>query len=368
MPMINGIAQPAISEGAKGARCSDLETPALLVDLDTMEQNLATMVRFFKGPVKLRPHFKNHRVIALAQRQMEFGAIGVTCARLWEAEILVRNGITNVLIANEIAGETMVKRFVELARESPVIVAVDNRTVVNDLTFMSRREGAEVNVVVDVDLGLERCGVKPGEPALALARTVVERGLKFRGLMGYEGHLQALCPGEEKDHEVRCAIGRLIDSKCMIEKAGIPVDIVSCGGTGDFRIAGRVPGVTENQAGSFMLMDSWYEPFAPDFKPALSVLATVISKTPGERVVVDSGVKALSGERGLPTVKNDPALRLKALHAEHAVIETTDSSVSVNVGDKIEIWVRYHDGTVHLHQRVYGIRNGAVEEVFEIEH
>jgi D-serine deaminase-like pyridoxal phosphate-dependent protein len=333
-----------------------------------MEQNLATMVRFFKGPVKLRPHFKNHRVIALAQRQMEFGAIGVTCARLWEAEILVRNGITNVLIANEIAGETMVKRFVELARESPVIVAVDNRTVVNDLTFMSRREGAEVNVVVDVDLGLERCGVKPGEPALALARTVVERGLKFRGLMGYEGHLQALCPGEEKDHEVRCAIGRLIDSKCMIEKAGIPVDIVSCGGTGDFRIAGRVPGVTENQAGSFMLMDSWYEPFAPDFKPALSVLATVISKTPGERVVVDSGVKALSGERGLPTVKNDPALRLKALHAEHAVIETTDSSVSVNVGDKIEIWVRYHDGTVHLHQRMYGIRNGAVEEVFEVEH
>jgi D-serine deaminase-like pyridoxal phosphate-dependent protein len=154
----------------------------------------------------------------------------------------------------------------------------------------------------------------------------------------------------------------------MIEEAGIPVHIVSCGGTGDFRIAGRVPGVTENQAGSFMLMDSWYEPFAPDFKPALSVLATVISKTPGERIVVDSGVKALSGERGLPTVKNHPGLRLKALNAEHAVIETTDSSVSVNVGDKIEIWARYHDGTVHLHQRMYGIRNGAVEEVFEIEH
>ena len=98
------------------------------------------------------------------------------------------------------------------------------------------------------------------------------------------------------------------------------------------------------------------------------MLATVISKTPGERVVVDSGVKALSGERGLPTVKNDPGLRLKALNAEHAVIETTDSSVSVNVGDKIEIWARYHDGTVHLHQRMYGIRNGIVVEVFEIEH
>ena len=182
---------------------------------------------------------------------------------MWEAEILVGNGITNVLIANEIAGEKMVKRFVELAREAPVIVAVDNNTVINDLASISRRVGAEINVVVDVDLGLERCGVKPGEPAVGLAKAVVERGLKFRGLMGYEGHLQALCPGENKDHEVRRAIGRLVDSKRMIEEAGIPVDMISCGGTGDYRVSGSVAGVTENQAGSFMLMDSWYEPFAP---------------------------------------------------------------------------------------------------------
>jgi D-serine deaminase-like pyridoxal phosphate-dependent protein len=368
MPMINRIAQSAISEKLKGARLSDLETPALLVDLDAMEQNLATMARFFNGPVKLRPHFKNHRVVELARRQLESGAIGITCARLWEAELLVHNGITNVLIANEIAGQQMVKRFVELARESSVIVAVDSNTTVNDLAFMGRQEGAEVNVVVDVDLGLHRCGVKPGEPALALARMVIERGLKFRGLMGYEGHLQALDPGDKKDREVRSAIGLLVDSKRMIEEAGIPVEIVSCGGTGDFRIAGQVFGVTENQAGSFMLMDSWYEPFAPDFKPALSVLATVISKTAGERIVVDSGIKALSGERGLPTVKNNPGLRLKALHAEHAVIETTNSSVLVDVGNKIEIWAQYHDGTVHLHQCMYGIRNEGVEEVFEIEH
>jgi D-serine deaminase-like pyridoxal phosphate-dependent protein len=334
MPMANGIVQSAISVGVKGMRLSNLETPALLVDLDRMEQNLATMARFFTGPVKLRPHFKNHRVVALALRQMESGAIGLTCARLWEAEILVSHGITNILIANEIAGELMVKRFVELAREAPVIVALDNRKVVEDLTRMAQQERGRINVVVDVDLGLERCGVKPGEPALALAKTIVDLGLNFRGLMGYEGHLQALSPGQQKDHEVRSAIERLIDSKCMIEAAGIPVEMVSCGGTGDYRIAGRVPGVTENQAGSFMLMDSWYGPFAPDFKVALSVLATVISKTPGERIVVDSGVKALSGERGLPTIKNNPGLRLKALNAEHAVIETMNPSPEVNAGTR----------------------------------
>jgi D-serine deaminase-like pyridoxal phosphate-dependent protein len=333
-----------------------------------MERNLRTMSQFFCGQVKLRPHFKNHRVLALAARQMAAGAIGVTCARLWEAEALVDHGIKNILIANEIAGERMVRRFVELAREAPVILAVDNVKVVSDLARFARNSNIDINVLVDVDLGLQRCGVKPGEAALALSKSVVESGLKFRGLMGYEGHLQALPSSPTKDRAVKSAVQLLVESKTSIESAGIPVEIVSCGGTGDYFIAGRVPGVTENQAGSFMLMDSWYAPFAPDFEIALSVLATIISKTPGERIIVDAGVKALSGERGLPAVKSALGLRLKALHAEHAVIETLDPGVQVEVGDKIEVCVHYHDGTVQLHQHMYGIRDGMVEELFEIEH
>jgi D-serine deaminase-like pyridoxal phosphate-dependent protein len=351
----------------RGATLCDLETPALLVDLAVMEENLATMARFFSGPVKLRPHFKNHRVLALASRQLEAGAIGVTCARLWEAEALVHHGIKNILIANEIAGDKMVKRFVELTCEAPVILAVDNAKVISDLARVARDHNAEVNVVVDVDLGLNRCGVTPGDDALALAKHVVNSGLKFRGLMGYEGHLQPLPPGLEKERVVKKAMQLLIESRNLIEASGLPVEMVSCGGTGDYSTAGRTPGVTENQAGSFMLMDSWYAPFAPDFKIALSVLSTVISKTRNERIIVDSGVKALSGERGLPSVKSISGLRLKALHAEHAVIEMTDPDVKTQVGDRIEIWAHYHDGTVHLHERMYGIRNGMVEEVFEIE-
>jgi D-serine deaminase-like pyridoxal phosphate-dependent protein len=353
----------------KGTKLCDLETPALLVDLTVMEQNLATMAQFFRGShVKIRPHFKNHRVLTLAARQMEAGAIGITCARLWEAEALVDHGIKNVLIANEIAGESMVKRFVELSREAPVIVAVDNAKVVADLARWARNRGAESNVLVDLDLGLKRSGIRPGGATLALAKAVVEEGLKFRGLMGYEGHLLSLPSGPEKERLVRDALQSLVESKNLIERAGIPVEIVSCGGTGDYSIAGRFPDVTENQAGSFLLMGTWYAPFAPDFKVGLSVLATVISKTPRERIVVDAGLKALSGERGLPSVKALSGLRLVALHAEHAVIEIVEPSVPVDVGDKIEIWVHYQDGTVHLHDRMYGIRNGVVEEVLEIEH
>jgi len=220
---------------------------------------------------------------------------------------------------------------------------------------------------VDVDLGLKRCGLPPGEPAAALAKTVVESGLRFRGLMGYEGHLQALLPGPEKERVVTEAMQGLARTKKLVESAGIPVGIVSCGGTGDYSIAGAYAGVTENQAGSYLLMDTWYAPFAPDFKVALSVLVTVISKTPGERLVVDGGCKAISGERGLPSVKGIAGLKLKALHAEHAPIEIQDPAVSVEVGDKIEIAVHYHDGTINLHRQMYGIRNGEVERVFQIE-
>lgn len=352
----------------KGARLSDLDTPALLVDLPAMEANLATMAGFFQNRVRLRPHFKNHRVLALAARQIQFGATGITCARLWEAESLVAHGIKSILIANEIGGTTMVKRFAELSHQAPVIVAVDNAKVVDDLARAARNQRVEINVVVDVDVGLQRCGITPGPPVVALTKTVLEKGLKFRGLMGYEGHLQALVCGPEKDKAVRASLESLIQSRDLIESSGIPVEIVSCGGTGDYGIAGKIAGITENQAGSYLLMDTWYQPFASEFKLALSVLATVISKTPGERIVVDSGMKALSGEKGLPSVKNIEGLRVKALNAEHGVIELSDPNLKVDVGDKIEVWAHYQDATVHLHQKMYGIRNGIVEEILDIEH
>lgn len=352
-----------------GLPVSNLETPSLIVDLGAMERNLETMARFFRQhAAKLRPHFKNHRVLELAALQIEHGAIGITCARLWQAASLIDTGIHHILIANELAGESSLALLVELSAQVPVISAVDNLKIVKDLARLSRNHKTQLHVVVDIDLGLKRCGVAPGPAAVALANSVVEHGLKFRGIMGYEGHLQPLPPGAEKEAAVNAAMCALLETRRQIEAAGIPVEIVSCGGTGDYSISGAFPGVTENQAGSYLLMDNWYAPFAPDFAPTLSVLATVISKTPGERVVVDAGVKALSGERGLPVVKNMTGLKVRALHAEHAPIDFTDCEFAVDVGDKIEIGVHYHDGTIQLHHKMYGVRNGKVERVYTIEH
>lgn len=333
-----------------------------------MESNLRRMAAFFNGcGLKLRPHFKAHQIFTLAKKQVEHGAIGLTCARLDQAEALIDQGITNILIANEIAGESKIRHFVELARRAPVIVAVDNPKVVADMARLAGDSRNDLSVLVDVDVRLGRCGVKPGEEALSLAKFVLANGLKLRGLMGYEGQV-ALSPGPEKERIVCAGLTRLIDTKLMFEDAGIPVEIVSCGGSSDFSIAARHPQITEIQAGSYLLMDSSYVQFAPEFKPALTILATVISSTPGEKIVVDAGFRAMSGENGLPSIKGDNGLRAKALHIEHTIIETTAHGVTVDVGDKIEIWVRFLDQTLGLHDHVYGIRHGEVEEILKIEH
>jgi len=346
----------------------EIETPALLLDLDCMESNLTQMASFFRQTqAKLRPHFKNHRILPLARKQLEAGAIGITCARLRQAELLASHGIKDILVANEIAGDSQIKQFIDISQQADVIVAVDNEKVIADMARLARNRNTQVNVLIDIDVGLKRCGVATEQAALRLARLALEQGLRVRGVMGYEGHLQPLLPGPEKERSVKSAMQRLIDSKNLIEREGIPCEIASCGGTGTYSIVARIPGVTEIQAGSYLLTDTGYTVFASEFKRTLSLLVTVLSKTPGERIVVDAGIKAMSGERGLPLVKGTEGLKVKALHAEHGVIEIQDPSVSVEVGDKIELWVHYHDGTINLHNRAHGIRNGEVEEVLRIE-
>lgn len=343
-------------------------TPALVVDLNAMERNLQVLAAYFQDrPAKLRAHFKGHQVLSLALRQVQAGAIGVACARMEHAEKLVAAGVTSVLIANEIAGESAIRRFIELSGQAPVVVAVDSAQVVADMARLARNRRSALNVVVDVNLGLNRCGVMPTTAALALARVVLQNGLRLRGLMGYRGNLK-LPPGVEKEQQVRSAMQTLVATRCMLEGQGMPVEMVSAGGTTDYSIVGAHPGITEVQAGSYLLMDQWKTQFVVDFTPALSIMTTVLHRDDSGRVITDGGVKATSAFRGLPRVKDFPGLAVKALHAEHCLMEITDPSITIEVGDQLEIWVEYVDGTISRHRQMYGLRNGKVEEIFEIEH
>jgi D-serine deaminase-like pyridoxal phosphate-dependent protein len=158
----------------------------------------------------------------------------------------------------------------------------------------------------------------------------------------------------------------LILTRTMLRKNGISVNLISAGGTGTYAVAGTTEGITEVQAGNYLLMDTSYAPHAQDFQPALSLLTTVISVTPGERLILNAGIKEISAERGMPSLKGCPGTTLKELHAEHGIVELGNDSEDVNVGDNIEMNVYYSDGTVNLHRRMWGVKNGKVEEVFAI--
>jgi D-serine deaminase-like pyridoxal phosphate-dependent protein len=347
-----------------------ITTPALLVDLDAMESNLQRMASFFANrQCKLRPHFKNHKAPLLAWKQMRAGAIGITCATVREAEILVEHGIDSILIANEIAGQEKPERLAELSRHASVLVAVDNRASVRDLAAAQRNRGAQIEILVDINIGLNRCGVEPGPAVLELARYAADQGLAVRGIMGYDGHMQVQPPSPERDKLVLQGSKVLVESAETLRKAGFDARVVSTGGTGTHTVSGDYPGITEIQAGSYLLMDDAYLGRGATFRRSLTVLTTVISTRGAENAVLDCGVKAMSGERGLPSLKDMPGTHIAALHAEHALVEL-DPRVSPKLtpGQKIELWVHYSDATVNLHTSLHGVRNGQLEEVFHIEH
>ncbi len=336
---------------------ADLHTPALLLDMGVMEVNLERMAAFFANKtIQLRPHFKNHKCIALAERQLRAGAVGITCATLREAQVLVDYGIQSILMANEIAGEAKIRQFINLARQADVILAIDNIQTVQALA----KHGVPLNVVVDIDVGLGRTGVRTGQEALWLAQQAIRNGLVFRGLMGYEGRISSVAGCES-------AMAKLVACRRLIEENGITVGMVTAGGTGSYSIVGQYPGITEVQAGSYIVMDADYHRICPDFDPVLSVLSTVISVTKGHRFVVDAGIKTLSSDRGMPTLKGLPGARLRKLDAEHGIIDILDPCLEVEIGDRIELAVHYGDATVNLHDRMYGVRGDSVEEVFRIE-
>ncbi len=354
----------------RGSNIEELRTPALLADLDVIEGNIAAMSTLLEGRiVKLRPHFKNHRVLALAHKQMEAGAIGLTVARLHHAELLLRAGIPSVLVSNEVVTPPDIQFVSELTNrfsDQELLVIADNGAALRAMAAASASTQHPISVLIDVDLGLGRTGVDP-QNAAELAGVAIADGLRFRGLFGYEGHVQRLAPGDEKRKVCREVLDKIVGVATRLRAQNIAVDIVSTSGTGSAIYAAETPEITEIQAGSYLLMETGYEPAAPEFATALTVLATVISKTDGKVIVVDAGLKALSAERGMPSIRGDGRLLLRALHAEHGIIDLSQPDVPIEVGDRLQMNVHYGDATVNLHRRMFGIRKGIVTDLLEIE-
>lgn len=351
-----------------GRPIHELDTPALLVDLDLMESNIAHMASFLReAGVNWRPHTKGIKTPDIVLKLLEAGAIGVTCAKVSEAEVMAAAGIRDILIANQVVGPRKIARLMALCRHADPVVAVDSVENANELDEAAQREGVRLRVLIEVNVGLNRCGVEPGQPVVDLAGYIAGLpGLRLVGVMTWEGHIPMI-PSEQKPAAVERSLSQLVASADMCRAAGIPLEIVSCGGTMTYFLSAKVKGVTEMQAGGGIFGDHLYRRVGADHPIAISVLATVISRPNPTRIVTDMGRKAMcSDQLAKPWPKDLPGVKSVVLMAEHGQIELEQPSDTPRIGDKLEWHVGYGDMTVCLHDVIYGVRNGMVEAAWPV--
>ena len=352
-----------------GQTKSALDTPTLLVDLDVMEANIARIVAACRAyGVAWRPHSKAHKTPEIAKMQIAAGAIGVTCAKLGEAEVMAGAGIRDILIANQIVGPIKIGRLVQLSDHADPIVCVDSIENLIELDAAFRNTGRRLSVAIEVNIGMNRAGIEPGSAVVAFAREIAIRpGLRFVGVAGWESHATTITDPAEKERTVRDAVSTLTASARACAAAGHSVAIVSCGGTGTFPYCAQQPGVTEVQVGGAIFSDMHYlTHYHVDFAPALTVLTTVSSRPTPTRIVIDAGKKAMSGDAAMPVPRGMPPISAMKLSAEHAKIELEQPNANPKIGDKIELIVGYSDTTVHLHEEIVGVRGGRVESVWRV--
>ncbi|MCC6176947.1 MAG: DSD1 family PLP-dependent enzyme [Chloroflexi bacterium] len=352
---------------AIGLPIEALDTPCLLLDLDAVERNLDRMDQALAGTsVRARPHTKTHKVPNIALMQLQRGAIGVCCAKLGEAEVMAAGGVSPILVTTEIVGDAKIRRLLGVAQQTEIITVVDDAKAAGRLSEALASGGLRLRCLIDVNVGQERTGVEPGEPALALAEQVSRLpGLELVGLQGYEGHLQHVRSEEERREANASAMQLLSQTAELLSERGFSIEIVSTAGTGTFRFAMEWPRVTEIQPGSYVVMDSDYGTVqGVGFENALTVLASVVSTQRRGAAVVDSGYKALSSDSGMP--------RPKALDAgftfmgdEHGKL-LFEAGNPLRSGDKVELIPSHCDTTINLHDVYYVTRGGRVVAVWPI--
>jgi len=328
----------------------EIDTPALVVDIQKLQNNIRKMADFFKDKTaNIRPHFKTPKTVAIAKMQLEAGAAGITCAKVSEAEVLAGAGIKDILIANEVVGKTKIKRLIKLIKKGAELkVAVDSAENIKELSMLAKSSKVEIGVLVDINVGLPRCGVAP-EKAPELGKLIAQsKGLKLRGIMGYEGHIVLAEDANIREQECKKSMAKLVSAKDLMEKAGLKVEIVSGGGTGTYNITGVYPGVTEIQAGSYCLMDVRYDKLGLGFEKALTILTTVISKAFPPFIITDAGEKFMSIEFGMPELIGVPNAKLAFLSEEHGHIIAEANAPKFQIGQKLELFPSHVCTTINL--------------------
>jgi D-serine deaminase-like pyridoxal phosphate-dependent protein len=349
---------------AIGRKCHELVTPALLLDLKAARRNIEKMAaRMRELPADLRPHIKVHKSPELARMQVEAGAIGVSTATVWEAIVMVRSGLDGVFVVNTVAGPEKHAALASLARDADVMVAVDDAANATEIAAAARTAGSRVGVLVELDTGMDRAGVDSTEEAVSLASRVAGLdGVHFLGLTGYEGHC-SLTPERELRHgREKTAMGFLVETAEAVRASGLACPIVSAGGTATWDWTASFPGVTESQAGSYVLMDVFHGAMVGDFEHAVTVLSTVISR-PSDRVIVDAGNKSI-GAPSLAAIAGHSLANFR-FDEEHGIFEATPDK-GLCVGDVVELLPGYAPSTVNWYDAYHVVEDDRVIDVWPV--
>ncbi len=349
-----------------------LDTPALLVDLDLMERNIALLHERVQG-VSIRPHLKTAKCPQIASMLLKAGAKGGCVSKVSEAEVMAQAGIEDLLITSEIVGLAKVARLVQLVEQHPQIkVVVDSLVGATSLNHAMQAIKKPLDVLIEIDVGQHRCGVQPGDATLQLAQQLATLPfLRLRGVQGYEGHLQHIADATTREQACRQSMQRLTETVASLRSAGFTIDIVTTGGTGTAQICASFPAVTEVQPGSFIFMDADYlHALGPVYAPSLTVLSTVISQAAPQRAIIDAGLKSLSTDSGMAEPKNAPALHYAPLGDEHGLLSWSDdytkNTASPQIGDRFELIPSHCDTTINLYDTYYAHRNGTIEAIWPI--
>jgi D-serine deaminase-like pyridoxal phosphate-dependent protein len=358
-------------------KIDELPTPCVLVDLDILEKNIEKMAEFTKSKnCGVRPHVKSHKSPFIARKQMKAGAVGVCCQTLIEAEAMIMNGIDHVLLTHNLASPLMIERFLGIARNGDVKILVDGPENAGVLAKAVIHRGMTVDVLVEVNIGNNKAGQEPGDPAAKFASWVSkEEGLNFKGIQAYEGNLQLSTPNFERRRELALVeLQKITNTITALKHHGLVPEIVTGGGTGTYNITAGYPGVTDIQPGSYIMMDGRYsemETSGSDFDQSMTVLSTVVSTPNDTRAVIDLGWKAVGieyaalGWGGMPKPLIH-GVTYRTGGDEHGVLECERPSSRPKVGDRVKFIPSHCDTTLNLHGVFYGLRGDNVEVVCPI--
>lgn len=361
---------------APGTPVEELDTPALVVDLDVMDRNIATVhACFSQSSAKIRPHAGRHQCPPIAYRQLRAGATvdGIGVTTVGEAEVFSDAGIRDILVANQVVTQPKIKRLCVLAGSNEIRVAVDDPGNVAALSEAATASGITLGVLVELDVGLGRCGVTPGDQALTLAKIVARAaGLRFDGLMAIPsipdiGEDSDTPDRSQRDTETRYHLQQVVDTRELMEKEGLAVPTVCVGGTHNYEFAAGTTGVTEVLAGSYPLMDYNLSRWRPELKPAARILTGIISRPNADSAVLDAGHKATGPDRGLAVLEGISGAQATRFSAEHGVL-ALDGEAAQQIGPGDKAWLVPFDLGLCLNQYDYirAVKGGKLEGFWTI--